>query len=131
MPMEWERYTRDWKKTAKKIKEDARWQCQSCEKPCRKPGEKIADFEARLEPVWTKVLVEIICDDTIGMVVKYRPKRFLLTVAHLDQDPGNNSPENLRALCAPCHLRYDTPHRGYNRRKKRERKGQLSLFEDK
>jgi hypothetical protein len=30
------------------------------------------------------------------------PQRFCLTVAHLDQDPGNNDPANLRALCAPA-----------------------------
>lgn len=30
-----------------------------------------------------------------------------LTVAHLDHNPPNCARENLRALCAPCHLRYD------------------------
>jgi hypothetical protein len=130
MPMERKRYPSNWNEIAKGVKENTLWQCQSCRKPCRKPGEMIAEFEARLAPIWTKVLIEIICDDEIGIMVKYRPKRFLLTVAHLDQDPGNNRPENLKALCAPCHLRYDTRFRGYNRRKKRERKGQLSLFED-
>jgi hypothetical protein len=33
-----------------------------------------------------------------------------LTVAHLDHDPANCAPDNLRALCAPCHLRYDAQH---------------------
>ena len=130
MPMERKRYPSDWRQIAQKIREDSNWQCQSCGKPCRKLGEALSVFEARIEPVWTNVLIEIICDDEIGIVAKYRPKRFLLTVAHLDQDPGNNSLENLKALCAPCHLRYDTRFRGYNRRTKRERKGQLSLFKD-
>lgn len=31
----------------------------------------------------------------------------VLTVAHLDQDPANNSLENLRALCQRCHNRHD------------------------
>jgi hypothetical protein len=130
MPMEWERYATDWKLIAKQIKEDSDWQCHTCGKPCRKPKEKIKDFEARIGSAWTKALVEIVCDDALGVVVRYKPQRFLLTVAHLDQNPDNNDPKNLKALCAPCHLRYDTPFRGYNSRRKKERKGQLSLFGD-
>jgi len=31
----------------------------------------------------------------------------VLTVAHLDHDPSNNDPSNLRAWCQRCHLTYD------------------------
>jgi len=31
----------------------------------------------------------------------------VLTVAHLDHDPANNTDENLAALCQRCHLRHD------------------------
>lgn len=31
-------------------------------------------------------------------------------VAHLDHDPGNNKPGNLKALCRKCHLNYDAKH---------------------
>ena len=33
--------------------------------------------------------------------------KIVLTVAHLDHDPTNNHPDNLRALCQKCHLNYD------------------------
>jgi integrase/5-methylcytosine-specific restriction endonuclease McrA len=33
--------------------------------------------------------------------------KVVLTVAHLDQDPANNAPENLAALCQRCHLEHD------------------------
>lgn len=33
--------------------------------------------------------------------------RVVLTVAHLDHEPRNNDPANLRAMCQRCHLRYD------------------------
>ncbi len=33
--------------------------------------------------------------------------RSVLTVAHLDRNPGNNAPDNLKALCVVCHLNYD------------------------
>ncbi len=42
--------------------------------------------------------------------------RVVLTVAHLDHDPGHNAPSNLRAMCQRCHNRYDMPHRRANAR---------------
>lgn len=36
----------------------------------------------------------------------------VLTVAHLDHDPRNCDPSNLKALCQRCHLRYDIEHHG-------------------
>lgn len=37
--------------------------------------------------------------------------RVVLTVAHLDHQPENCAPENLRAMCQRCHNRYDAPMR--------------------
>ena len=37
--------------------------------------------------------------------------RVVLTVAHLDHQPENCAPENLRAWCQRCHNRYDAPQR--------------------
>lgn len=34
----------------------------------------------------------------------------VLTIAHLDHVPENCDPENLRAWCQRCHLRYDAAH---------------------
>jgi len=34
----------------------------------------------------------------------------VLTVAHLDHNPANCEPDNLRALCQMCHLNYDLKH---------------------
>lgn len=53
----------------------------------------------------------------------------VLTVAHLDHNPANNSPANLRAWCQRCHNTYDAPHRQRNAWRTRARKaGQLLLF---
>jgi 5-methylcytosine-specific restriction endonuclease McrA len=30
-----------------------------------------------------------------------------LACAHLDHDPGNNTPANLKALCQRCHILHD------------------------
>ncbi|WP_193763167.1 hypothetical protein [Methylorubrum sp. Q1] len=55
----------------------------------------------------------------------------VLTVAHLDQDPGNNDPANLAALCQLCHNRWDQASRTKNAKATRARKlgeGTLDLF---
>ena len=128
MPMERSRYPENWSSRAIKIKEEAAWCCQDCGKPCRKPGEAVTAFEKRLDSRWLSDLVSFISELGQVEVALYRPKRFLLTVAHLDQDPGNNEPANLKALCAPCHLRHDRRFQAFNRRTKLERQGQLRLW---
>ena len=89
MPMERSRYPPDWKRIAKQIKEEADWRCQGCGKQCRRPGEPF-DTHKRT-----------------------------LTVAHLNHIPEDCRRENLKALCAPCHLRYDAKHHAERRRKRK------------
>lgn len=88
MPMEKERYPSNWKEIALKIKENADWKCEKCGKQCRRPGETF---------------------DT---------HRRTLTVAHMNHTPEDISPGNLKALCAPCHLRYDAKHHAETRKEK-------------
>lgn len=40
--------------------------------------------------------------------------RIVLTVMHLNHDPTDNRPENLKHGCQRCHNRYDLPHRRKN-----------------
>lgn len=89
MPMERDRYPADWEDIATRVKEDADWRCEVCGKQCRRPGEPF---------------------DT---------HRRTLTVAHLDHTPENCARENLMAMCAPCHLRYDARQHAETRRRHR------------
>lgn len=89
MPMDKKRYPKDWKRIAYAIKEKAGWKCEFCGKQCRRPGEPF---------------------DT---------HRNTLTVAHMNHTPEDMRPENLKALCAPCHLRYDAKHHAETRRRKK------------
>lgn len=88
MPMDYKQYPKNWKQIAFKIKEDSGWICAECGKHCRKPGEPF-DTHKRT-----------------------------LTVAHLNHTPSDIRPENLKPLCAPCHLRYDAKHHAETRKKK-------------
>lgn len=56
-----------------------------------------------------------------------------LAVAHLNQRPGDDAPENLRVLCQACHNRLDGPYRtpnAWRTRRAREARAQLPLWPD-
>lgn len=89
-PSERERYPKNWREIATRIRQRAGERCESTpgQPPCRaKNGER--------HPVTGSIVV--------------------LTVAHLDHRPENCADDNLRALCQRCHNRYDTAHRSKNR----------------
>lgn len=114
MPMDRSLYPSSWDEIARTIKNQVLWNCQACDRPCRKPGETMADFAKRLPEVWLPSFKE-------------KPGRFVLTVAHLDHVPQNCDRSNLRAWCAPCHCRYDLKAMGQKKQLKLERLGQLRL----
>ena len=77
-------YPADWEAIALAVKAASDWRCEECGQQCRRPGEKF-DTHTRT-----------------------------LTTAHLNHVPSDCRPENLKAMCAPCHLRYDAPHHAKN-----------------
>jgi len=52
----------------------------------------------------------------------------VLTIAHLDHQPENCDPTNLRALCQKCHNGYDVRHRRSTRARNRVAAGQMELI---
>jgi hypothetical protein len=55
----------------------------------------------------------------------------ILTVAHLNHQPNDCRPENLRAMCQACHLSYDAAKHARSRKYGRDYDGdhQLKLFD--
>lgn len=47
--------------------------------------------------------------------------KIVLTIAHLNHTPEDCRPENLRALCQRCHLRYDVEHHKRSRDRHKNR----------
>lgn len=133
MPMDRSLYPPNWDAIALSKKQAVNWTCENCGRPCRRSGqgEAEAEFEMRLEaehPLWYPDLFAEVADEELGFVEVKKLTRFVLTVAHKNQNPSDCSDENLKAWCAPCHLDYDRPHRVANRYRKRERGGQLTLL---
>jgi hypothetical protein len=113
-------YPENWADIARAVKDEAGWKCEECRRPCRMPGESIALFCERVK-TGRMSECEIVRD------VLDKPTRYVLTVAHLDHQPQNCDRANLRALCAPCHCRYDLAAMALKKRLKAERLGQLNL----
>lgn len=130
MPMDRTLYPSNWEAIAFQIKEESNWICEECGRPCRRPGESIGDLEDRIgdeHPQWWADLWETENDEVFGIFERIKVGRFTLTVAHLDHYPANCDRSNLRALCAPCHCRYDLKAMPLKKRLKAERQGQLTL----
>ncbi|NEZ56498.1 HNH endonuclease [Adonisia turfae] len=129
MPMDRRLYPDNWNEIAQKIKNEAGWTCTNCGRPCRKPGESEHELFDRLPSAWLNDWYETVDSEEFGDVEIEKPGRFILTVAHLNHRPEDCDLSNLKALCAPCHCRYDLqPSSMFIKKQlKLERCGQLSL----
>ena len=117
MPFHRERYPPDWPKISREIRARSGGQC-GCMGECglhrTTPGPRR-------------------CTERNGEPAKWARGRVVLTVAHLDHNPQNCSPANLRAMCQRCHLRYDAALHAKNASATRARKAAtatLPLFSD-
>lgn len=116
MPFHRERYPDDWEEISLAIRQRSGGQCE-CEGECglhrTHPGPRR-------------------CQERHGELAKWARGRVVLTVAHLNHDPQDCRPENLKAMCQRCHLRYDAPHHRHNaaltRRRRKIESGQSELI---
>lgn len=114
------RYPKDWPSISAGIKARASWRCEFCGVPHGQlggrspagvwhPAVPIGEKLLRLE--WPEPGTFARCS---GYDTPLRIVRIVLTTAHLDHQPENCAPENLKALCQRCHNRYDQSHRKAN-----------------
>jgi hypothetical protein len=100
------RYPKDWKRISAAIRERAGNRCE-CEGECGlhrdHPGPRR-------------------CCELNGEPAKWAKGKVVLTVAHLNHQPEDCRPENLKAMCQRCHLRYDQEHHQRNAHETRRRK---------
>ena len=130
------RYPADWKAIRADILERAGHRCEKCRAPNRT---RIARGDGN--DAGTYMLDDaMVYDDETGECLG--PRRMsdyslsrmvdvVLTIAHLDHEPENVDPSNLRAWCQQCHLRHDAQHHAENARRTRmARRAVADLFED-
>jgi hypothetical protein len=119
MPMQRSLYPENWEEIALKVKEEAQWKCEECNRECRRPSESWSEFVNRVAPSNSELRSEI----------ADKPVRFVLTTAHLNHRPSDCARSNLKALCSVCHCRMDLRAMPRKKMLKLERQGQLRLFD--
>lgn len=127
------RYPADWKQIRERILARAGDKCEQCSAPNRT---RIARGTGKDEGTYMLASADVYDADTGQHLGTCRHSDYellrmtdvVLTIAHLDHVPENCAPENLRALCQRCHLRYDAEHHAANSYMTRKAKlGNLEL----
>ena len=114
------RYPKNWRQIRAAILERAENRCEEC-------GVPNGVYRNRESDAWTRNEMQA---ETWAMDGD-RVTRIVLTIAHLDHQPENCDPANLKALCQRCHLRYDQGlHLQTAYRSRREGKAAADLFEE-
>lgn len=115
------RYPKNWPTISQQVRERAGQKCEKCGAPnghLIRRG-KTADGQHVWRLCSDTVFMDGVCAET-GLLVPNSMEdevsygdavRVILTVAHLDHQPENCDPENLRAWCQRCHNAYDAPMR--------------------
>lgn len=105
-------YPKNWKEIRQNILQRANNKCEFC---------GISNYAVGYRDYNGKFVQIDEYAENVSPDVLYGEKiiKIVLTIAHLDHNPQNNNPENLRALCQKCHLNYDLKHHLESRKKKR------------
>ncbi len=128
------RYPDNWKDIRAAILERAGHACEKCKAPNRT---RIARGAGKDDGTYMLDTADVFCADTGQHLGRCRHSDYellrmtevVLTIAHLDHVPENCEPENLRAWCQRCHLRYDAEHhKATAQETRRQRAGQADLF---
>lgn len=128
------RYPANWKEVRATILNRAGHRCEKCHVPngariARGTGDDVDTYMDATGYVYNAETGELLgrrrmSDYNVGSMVT-----IVLTIAHLDHQPENCDPENLRAWCQRHHLRYDAQHHAKNARETRRAKlNNLELF---
>ncbi|MCW6511290.1 hypothetical protein [Lichenifustis flavocetrariae] len=125
-------YPLDWPQLSAVIRfERAKGRCEMCGRPHGQQVQHLGDgrwFDEERQ-MWRcgrgRLLPRLIALDSHAM----RQTKVVLATAHLDHDPSNNRPRNLKALCQRCHMLHDRDeHRRQRRLTLRMRKAIGDLF---
>lgn len=115
------RYPKEWPQISAAIREAAGQCCEKCKAPNGRwiRRGKTEDGQHVWRMATDSCYMDGVCAETGCLVpgtdediVGYgREVKVVLTVAHLDHQPENCDPGNLRAWCQRCHNVYDMPMR--------------------
>lgn len=129
------RYPSNWSQIRAAILDRAGHKCEKCKAPNRS---RIARGSGDDEGTYILETADVFCANTGAFLGRRRMSDYevakmvdvVLTIAHMDHVPEHCEPENLRAWCQRCHLRYDAEHHAESARNtRRARLAIADLFE--
>lgn len=106
-------YPIDWKELSDVIRfERAKGRCESCSRPHGRLVCHLGDgrWWDDVALVWRNGRGRTLKLAALGELpasTQVLTTQVVLACAHLDHDPGNNEPSNLKALCQRCHMIHD------------------------
>jgi len=121
----------EWKAIRQEILQRALNQCEKCRAPnnrliARGQGQHANTYMLERGETFDADTGEYLGMSRSSEYCFGRMVQVVLTIAHLDHDPTNNAPSNLKALCQLHHNRLDAKHRASSRR----RNDNMDLFLD-
>jgi hypothetical protein len=126
-------YPIDWPQVSAWVRfERAKGRCERCRRPHGQVVHHLGDgrwFDAEAE-LWRNGRGREIAWPAYAEYRLLASTKVVLATAHLDHDPTNSHPRNLRALCQRCHMLHDqTEHLRRRRLAWRARHALGDLFE--
>jgi len=126
-------YPIDWPQVSAWVRfERAKGRCERCKRPHGQVVHHLGDgrwFDGAAE-LWRSGRGREVAWPAYAEYRHLRSTKVVLAAAHLDHDPANSSPRNLRALCQRCHLLHDrSEHRRRRRITYRARRALGDLFQ--
>lgn len=106
-------YPIDWPQLSNVIRfERAGGRCEGCGRPhgqlvCHLGDGRWWDEAAQVWRSGRGRVLKLAPPSSLPAPVKVLTTQVVLACAHLDHDPANNDPRNLRALCQRCHILHD------------------------
>ena len=105
-------YPIDWPQLSRHVRfVRAGGRCERCGRPHGQAVHHLGDgrwFDAAAE-AWRDGRGREVEPPAYAEYKRLRRTRVVLAAAHLDHDPTNSKPRNLRALCQRCHMLHDRP----------------------
>lgn len=107
-------YPKNWEQISRSIRNRSGGQCECAGECGLHNGVDLFDKETRR------------CVEVNGEKARFARGKIMLTVAHLNHTPMDCRPENLKAMCQRCHLRYDSAMKAERRKRPWETPAPLS-----
>jgi hypothetical protein len=133
-----DRYPADWPEISKAVRDRAGNICEACGCPNHAMIRRGVTQDGI--PVWRMASDSVYeagrsaidgryAPNSEPDLVAYKPPvKVILTVAHLDHQPENCDPANLKAWCQRCHIVYDAPRKAQERRLRDAQRNAIADF---